>query len=115
MEQQKVVRMQSNSEATIIGLVGGVYAAALDASRWPDVLQNTASAVGSPAGTVWMHDFASSTANFDSSNGNVAAVMGFDDVAIDSFAAHYGGGKCLDRCRGPRAVRFGSDKLNAFS
>lgn len=83
--------MQSNSEARIIGLIGDVYAAALDASRWPGVLQNTASVVGSPVGTVWMHDFADSSANFDHGNGNVTAFMGFDDASISSFAAHYGG------------------------
>lgn len=83
--------MQLTDEAGIVGLVGDVYAAALDVSRWPAVLKNMSSVVGAAAGSVWMHDFENSSANFELADGNVAAFMGFDSESLTSFADYYSG------------------------
>ena len=81
--------MQSKKQPEINGLVGAVYAAALDATRWPAVLESVSAVVGAAAGSMWLHDFSDSSADFDTHSGNVAAFMGLSDSSLVSYASHY--------------------------
>ncbi len=47
--------------------------------------------LGSAAGTIFIHDFDSSTAHLDGADGNVAAFLGFDESALVSYANYYSG------------------------
>ncbi|HUR89281.1 MAG TPA: hypothetical protein VMZ74_09370 [Ramlibacter sp.] len=83
--------MQDRAEFRFAELVGDVYAAGLDATRWPDVLARMSSMVDSAAGTIFIHDFDDGSANLECSGGNVAAFLGFDESALVSYATYYGG------------------------
>ena len=83
--------MHDGAEVRFAELVGDVYAAGLDATRWGDVLTRMSGMVGSCAGTIFIHDFNDRSADLDGANGNVAAFMGIDDSALASYASYYSG------------------------
>jgi DNA-binding CsgD family transcriptional regulator/PAS domain-containing protein len=82
---------QAADDRLFAELVGDVYAAGLDASRWPQVLARLSDHLGSAAGTIFIHDFDSSTAHLDGADGNVAAFLGFEESALASYASYYSG------------------------
>ncbi len=81
--------MAFNADSRVTSLIGDVYAAALDATRWQAVLQNMSSMVDSVAGTIFIHDFEDRSATIDGANGNVAAFLGFEASALASYTTHY--------------------------
>jgi DNA-binding NarL/FixJ family response regulator len=83
--------MDTARDAAYAELVGDVYSAGLDSGRWSNVLARMASMVGSAAGTIFIHDFESSSADLDGTGGNVAAFMGFEESALASYANYYSG------------------------
>ncbi len=83
--------MSEPHEPKLVDLVGAVYEAALDAKAWPGLLGKMSSVVHAEAGTVWMHDFADSSADLDAGGGNLAAFVGIDDSAMADYASHYSG------------------------
>jgi DNA-binding CsgD family transcriptional regulator/type II secretory pathway pseudopilin PulG len=88
-ERHRSGSVQADAEGRIAGLVGTVYEAALDATRWPALVKGMAALVGAPASTLWMHDYADGSASFDSGSGNVSAFIGYDESAMAAYARHY--------------------------
>lgn len=83
--------MQDRADTGFAELVGDVYAAGMDRARWPQVLARMSSMVGSAAGTIFIHDFDSKSADLDGGGGNVAAFQGFAESALISYAGYYSG------------------------
>jgi DNA-binding CsgD family transcriptional regulator len=77
------------STTVFSAIVGEIYEAALEPARWEQVLHLIGKAVSAETGTVWIHDFADSSASFDGAGSNIAAYIGFEDGALESYAAHY--------------------------
>ena len=71
--------------------MGSIYAAGLDSTRWPTVLNQVSGEVGAAAGTIWMHDFRNSGASFETGGKNVSAYVGFDENTLVSYADHFSG------------------------
>lgn len=70
-------------------LIGLVYEAALDPSRWNAFLEGFARAVGGRGTALFMHDFASSESVVDGSGPGLGAVVNFDPAYMQSLVEHY--------------------------
>lgn len=81
--------MQHDETAVLLSLVEGIHSAALDPALWPGVVARIGAAVHAKAGTIFVHDFADSSAHLDGSGPNIAAFAGFDPGSLESYAMHY--------------------------
>jgi len=70
-------------------LVGAVYEAALDSTRWPAFVENLRASLGAGLGLLWVHDFSDGADRFDNADGNLSAVAGLDSEAMSCYAGHY--------------------------
>jgi DNA-binding CsgD family transcriptional regulator len=81
--------MPVDRTAELLGVVQDIYAASLDPVHWETVLAKVARLVRAEAGSVWIHDFANSSASFDGTGDDVAAFSGFDPSEVMRYADHY--------------------------
>lgn len=72
-------------------LVGNIYDAALDSTRWPTVMGNLASSLNAGFGLLWLHDFSSSNASAEECAGDISAFSGLDLPSIAQYRDHYAG------------------------
>lgn len=72
-------------------LIGSVYEAALDATRWPAFLERLASSLDAGGGMIWMHDFRNSSADLQGHGSDVSATVRMGESALASYASHYSG------------------------
>lgn len=70
-------------------MVGGIYEAALDTSRWRDVLTQVSVALNSETGLIWANDFEDQTGHLGGQLGAISANVGFAPEFLDSFVRHY--------------------------
>ena len=71
-------------------LVGHIYDAALDSSRWPSFMERLASSLNAGIGMLWLHDFGAARYSFDTDGGNLSTVTGLDAPTLAEFSAYYG-------------------------
>jgi DNA-binding CsgD family transcriptional regulator len=70
-------------------LVGAIYDAALDSTRWPAFMENLSGVLNAGLGMLWMHDFSDGSANFENGGGNLSAVTGLDAAALSQYSDYY--------------------------
>ena len=78
-------------DAGMADLICQIYDAALDATRWPQVLARCCVEFSSQAALIFGHDFADGSAEVTGGPSMLAAHHGFDDGTIDALATHYFG------------------------
>ena len=71
-------------------LVGSIYDAALDSSRWPAFMERLATSLNAGIGMLWLHDFGAGRYSFDSEGGNISTVTGLDATTLAEFSTYYG-------------------------
>jgi DNA-binding CsgD family transcriptional regulator/PAS domain-containing protein len=81
--------MQYNETAVFLSLVERIHAASLDPGLWPEVVARIGAAVGAKAGTIFVHDFADSSAHLDGGGPDIVAFDGFDSSSLQAYATHY--------------------------
>lgn len=77
------------SSARTAGLIDGIYAAALEPTRWPAFMESLASSLHAGFGTLWLHDFSEGATAAD--DGAVSAVTGLDPATVDQYKSYYSG------------------------
>lgn len=69
-------------------LVGAVYEAALDGTRWPAFVDNLRASLRAGLGLLWVHDFSDGADLFDNAD-HLSAVAGLDSGALSRYADHF--------------------------
>lgn len=81
--------MSSLEPVGLGALIGSIYEAALDSSRWDVFLVEFAARLRSHSALIWGHDFSDGTAHIDGPSGIISSVHDIDPNALDSFASYY--------------------------
>lgn len=75
--------------ATLNHLVGSIYDAALDRSRWSLFIENLATHLNAGVGMLWLHDFSTGHYNWANDGGNLSAVSGLDSTQLTRFSDYF--------------------------
>jgi len=78
-----------NDPVKIGELIGRIYDAALDRTRWPAFMDSLASSLNAGFGNLWLHDFSNGSASFENDGGNVAAVTGLDSTMLAQYSNYF--------------------------
>lgn len=81
--------MPAAHSAKTAELVGAIYEAALDGTRWTTFVDKLRDGLGAGLGMLWTHDFGTGADSFDTAGGNIWAVAGLDDGALSRYSTHY--------------------------
>jgi DNA-binding CsgD family transcriptional regulator len=71
-------------------LIGSIYEAGLDATRWPAFMESLASSLHAGFGNLWLLDSSNWTISCEE-GGSVSASSGLDAFTIDRYKQHYAG------------------------
>lgn len=71
------------------GLIGNIYEAALDSTRWDTFLAGFAQNLRSHCALIWAHDFSNGTSQVEGASGIISTSHGIDPAALKSFADYY--------------------------
>lgn len=72
-------------------LVGNIYDAAGDSTRWPAFMENLASSLNAGFGMLWLQDFSSSGNTSEPGDCDIAAASGLDPASLARYRVHYAG------------------------
>lgn len=70
-------------------LIGSIYEAALDSTRWNDFLVQFSARLNSSAALIWGNDFSDRSVDIHGNSGSISTYHGFDPAAMETFAAYY--------------------------
>ena len=81
--------MANQQDISLGGLIGSIYEAALDSSRWSAFLADFSTRMGSQSALIWAHDFSDHSVELQGSGATLSTCYGFDPAALETFASYY--------------------------
>lgn len=81
--------MANPQDISLGGLIGSIYEAALDSSRWDAFLANFSARLRTQSALIWAHDFSDQSVELQSLGGTISTSHGFDPAALATFADYY--------------------------
>ena len=81
--------MEQSGEIATVPLIGTIYEAALDATKWPSFLAGFATLFRSEQALMWAHDFGDKSAELSGGPSSMACTVGIDDYYLNGYVQHF--------------------------
>ena len=81
--------MEQSGEIATVQLIGTIYEAALDATKWPAFLAGFATLFRSEQALMWAHDFGDNSAELSGGPSSMACTVGIDDYYLNGYLQHF--------------------------
>lgn len=76
-------------DPVMVPMVGTIYEAALDSSKWPHFLAQFAAHFRSEQALIWAHDFNDNSSDFSTGPTSLTFTVGLDGACAESYGHHY--------------------------